>query len=1080
MKDYPRIYSLSTINIIHHQNFDYLFHPFRTDFSGDSGVGKSILTDLIQLVLVGSTVYESATESNGDRPFNHLVLESKDKGDFGYAFLNVEVEENSFLVVGTFIERNKNRSQAFIVKKGIGFQNYPFALLDQPMTIRDFEFEDKWLPIDELKTKLNTSDYFGFEKWQNFTEFHLHLKENNILPLDLSTGNNTLKYYAQILQAFSRKGIDVKNKMSLQDFLFGSDKRTVFVEEYDKAVKDLLEDNDLFQSNRNEISDIEKKRDKLQNLYELKTKKESLEKEYAIQNYVFINRELSAKEKELKTILEKYFQSKKEISYLNQQISDKIKYIEDSKEQWKTDLEIAEADFKIHEQKKDEISKIDDFKKDIGLQTVEELLAFHKNFHLKNDYRNRLEFLKDSLKKQNLEKEFEALDHTKSDSTIIKELQQSIAEIKNEIEEAEALKDFNDVHNKSSLAYWVINSTRKFDVLEESVIRHFNTLKTTVPIALNTNPKYLNNPDKLLESVKDLDSKTIKDGFWIELSGISHYVTKYKSPILNTLSKKEVVEYFKNSANEIVTKLQELKSKQVKFKALLKLIENLEDRNSYLKAWLQRETLSIDINVKDNEILKNWNYEKLDFSLEQNYSKKEHYLEEHKKYKKQVDELRTIKVLNDSLYSNLNKYAIIQPDNYTKIELLFEKSLPKNLNLNSELSVQNITESFYRDIDNSYQNAKEHLDSYESVNEINEAIKEKETELTVLKKDFEHHLKNLETKDVSVGDFKQTQNHYFLALGEFNAKFDSIVEDYIFNESEVIKSNKDFIKLSETILPKIFEGISFKDLDVMTLITERLKKINEQNRDLGENKLRRIREILQDVQDEVSKQINIVREINLFFDKENAKITGNHKAVLEKDTNTRISTKWITKFISDFTKPTGMFRTPGDFSDQMDALPSMKEKIEYSYQSFNDSAKPNVDYKTLLNPFSYYNLNYYITTQDGTLNSGSTGQTYSALALLCIAKLSLLDNGKVGKDNRGLRFMNIDETESIGSNFDMLSDIAKEYDYQIISMSINPLKLDEGKQYIYQLNRNLKYDQINHHPAGIFTKEDESKYSLEN
>ncbi|MDC3299462.1 hypothetical protein OAV05_02485, partial [Flavobacteriaceae bacterium] len=163
MKDYPRIYSLSTINIIHHQNFDYLFHPFRTDFSGDSGVGKSILTDLIQLILVGSTVYESATESNGDRPFNNLVLESKDKGDFGYAFINVEVEKNSFLVVGAFIERNKNRSQAFIIKKGIGFQNYPFTSLDQPMTIRDFEFKDKWLPIDELKTKLNTSDYFGFE-----------------------------------------------------------------------------------------------------------------------------------------------------------------------------------------------------------------------------------------------------------------------------------------------------------------------------------------------------------------------------------------------------------------------------------------------------------------------------------------------------------------------------------------------------------------------------------------------------------------------------------------------------------------------------------------------------------------------------------------------------------------------------------------------------------------------------------------------------------------------------------------------------------------------------------------------------
>ncbi len=590
----------------------------------------------------------------------------------------------------------------------------------------------------------------------------------------------------------------------------------------------------------------------------------------------------------------------------------------------------------------------------------------------------------------------------------------------------------------------------------------------------------MSSPDKVLESVKDLDSKIIEDGFWIELSGISHYITKCKKPILSRLSKKEVVKYFENSANEIAAELQELKSKQIKIEALLKLIEGLDERNSYLNAWLQREALSVDVNVKNNEVLKNWNYEKLDFSLEQNYSKKEHYLEEHKKYKKQVDKARTSKILNDTLYTNLKKYETVQIDNYTQIESLFENNLPNNLKINSELTIQNLVETFYGNVDNAYQNAKEYLDSYEIVNDINSAIKEKETDLTVLKNDFEHHLEDIETKNLIVGDFAQTQSSFFLVLGEFNAKFDSIVDDYIFNEGDIIKSNKDFIKLSETILPKIFEGISFKDADVMTLITERLKKINEQNRDLGENKLRRIREILQDVQDEVSKQINIVREINLFFDKENAKITGNHKAVLEKDTSTRISTKWITKFISDFTKPAGMFRTPGDFSDQMDALPSMKEKIEYSYQSFNDSAKPNVDYKTLLNPFSYYNLNYYITTQDGTLNSGSTGQTYSALALLCIAKLSLLDNGKVGKDNKGLRFMNIDETESIGSNFDMLSDIAKEYDYQIISMSINPLKLEEGKQYIYQLNRNLKYDQINHHPAGIFTKEDESKYSLEN
>ena len=36
MKKYPRIYSLSTIGIIHHQKNDYIFHPYCTDFIGDS------------------------------------------------------------------------------------------------------------------------------------------------------------------------------------------------------------------------------------------------------------------------------------------------------------------------------------------------------------------------------------------------------------------------------------------------------------------------------------------------------------------------------------------------------------------------------------------------------------------------------------------------------------------------------------------------------------------------------------------------------------------------------------------------------------------------------------------------------------------------------------------------------------------------------------------------------------------------------------------------------------------------------------------------------------------------------------
>ena len=66
MKNYPRIYSLSTLGLIHHYENDYLFHNMRTDFVGDSGSGKSIIADLLQLIFAGSEMFESATRKKGN------------------------------------------------------------------------------------------------------------------------------------------------------------------------------------------------------------------------------------------------------------------------------------------------------------------------------------------------------------------------------------------------------------------------------------------------------------------------------------------------------------------------------------------------------------------------------------------------------------------------------------------------------------------------------------------------------------------------------------------------------------------------------------------------------------------------------------------------------------------------------------------------------------------------------------------------------------------------------------------------------------------------------------------------------
>jgi DNA repair protein SbcC/Rad50 len=67
----------------------------------------------------------------------------------------------------------------------------------------------------------------------------------------------------------------------------------------------------------------------------------------------------------------------------------------------------------------------------------------------------------------------------------------------------------------------------------------------------------------------------------------------------------------------------------------------------------------------------------------------------------------------------------------------------------------------------------------------------------------------------------------------------------------------------------------------------------------------------------------------------------------------------------------------------------------------------------------------------------------------------------------------VDEAEGIGSNFDLLERIAKAKNYQLISISINPLDgFREGEQYLYILNGSKKRkERVN--TFAIFSNADE-------
>jgi hypothetical protein len=166
MKNYPRIYSLSTLGLIHHQEFDYNFHPFRTDFIGESGVGKSMIADLLQLIFVGSDAFESATKATGERKPSGMVLEEGGRGrsnSTGYAFLNIETGPQEYLVIGTCIETGNRNTHCFIIQAGFDYS--PVRPLNQALTYLDFLKNEEILPIDLLKEHISERGFFC-ESWQ--------------------------------------------------------------------------------------------------------------------------------------------------------------------------------------------------------------------------------------------------------------------------------------------------------------------------------------------------------------------------------------------------------------------------------------------------------------------------------------------------------------------------------------------------------------------------------------------------------------------------------------------------------------------------------------------------------------------------------------------------------------------------------------------------------------------------------------------------------------------------------------------------------------------------------------------------
>ncbi|MFC4634649.1 hypothetical protein ACFO3O_12060 [Dokdonia ponticola] len=927
------------------------------------------------------------------------------------------------------------------------------------------------MTLQEFDKYINTGNHLGCKIYHLFKDYHEALYLNNILPIDVFTNKSDLEDYAKILQAFARRGIDVKNDVNLQEFLHGKATGSRYYNQFQDAVKQMEDCITGHRKNHQEVQDIKEKNTLLKKLRDLKVIKDNAFVKYNNAKFYFNNHRLAQINEEIKQTVQNYFIAKasiKELKYLKiktlQECDTKLAKLiseEDKLKKEKDKLQVTVSFFSI----------VDEALKKLSLKTEKEVKESY-TLYKKNEVQiNRYIQLQKQLQLQSLENDFNTLDHNKTFKGVVDQLQEEIIKNEVQVKQYKDLIKFNDFENPKSMAYWVINKGENLNLKEESIIRHFFSIDTIKPEKIDANSTYLPKPNKILETLKNVIEEPEKRGFWITLSGLYVFIEEVEEPIFNTANIDELKKVFQSNNQDLKIKLEEKeKILQTNKKLHEFVLEYLTEPESDLKVWQNRNNLQQQTEHQKEVFIR---FEEFDFDNEiTKYPKKEEIIAVFEKVKKELKHVGKEVINYGSIKEQLSTFKIHK----IQEKILNLKAIAKEQKIVTEPTLDIIIDKdkFIIDFTTQHKTVVDNLDIKEGLEESIESKNTVETELDTHKLKYPYVVNvNLEKTLNKEEDYKEVYGAYEIANTNYWVELKGILISYGLNDKEEqLKGEQSFIQLAKMLFPsEIFKNVSFDETSILDEIEKYLEKIIDVNARINQNKLLAIKDILDDLKTEVGNQIEINKEIKKFFKEDYTKITGDNNASLKIQQSSTVSLNWVASYLKKLaTVDIGLFDYQESLNAKNEKLPSLEDKLLYAYQEFSKIPEPNMSARKLLNPFSYYNLDYSIVTKSGKRNSGSTGQTYTSIALLCIAKLSLKNGSSTNKEPiLGLRFMSIDEAEGIGSNFDMLSKIAKLFDYQIISLSISPNKLKRENQYIYRLTKIANEERANHHPSVIFS-----------
>ncbi|WP_341837912.1 hypothetical protein WJU16_08595 [Chitinophaga pollutisoli] len=1043
---YPRIYSLSTVGVLKHYVHDYLFHPTRTDFVGSNGVGKSIIADLLQMVFVyDKDLIKFGTDGvkKEERQISTLPYKTK----YAYCFLNIEVDTGKFITIGIQINSQKGkRIIPFVVTKqaDMNLKINELVLEKEGLIFaRDLlkekeSGEKEIVDIQELATFLYEKqglrlNFFGNNESAN--TYYKFLYDKNILPLNLSQDKN-LKAFAKVIQSFSKaKTLNLSGNQAsrnLKEFLFEESDEDIlsnFQKEQSELEKILRE----YESLNKDIQNLSNKQKRLISLRELeqshKAKFKSF-KEAELHNAYIELKQLQDREAEGKAAIATHQIELDELKTAIENLPAEEKVI-------KQGYEEADANFNMfnrYETLTTSIEKLGEDINELKMFILPEIAGSWNNEIQKidilsrynQDIKKEIAFAKPYLEK------YRTLENI---VRIRKEQLEILDELKSSLKKEKSVKEklLSLLWNKdeNGLLYWYIKNLPVLDNEQLQAVLYYATTPVSEVTTPDNSAQYVN-PDEL---IRDFKANSSSKGIWLKLGALHQFIQF--NPDAALLGDRANLE---QSVQQLMHKLNaEVSSINSKIEAL----EHITDGKPYDTSLFDH---SFDISLVESS-----NIEKLKSAVACILQIDEKISQLRSQKKREEEELLEIK--------NRFKVAYDEPE-VVKKELLKvrkEWSDKKDKFYEQKGARQTKLDS----LESKIQRDKRDLQTI-----IDNLIK-KQTEFNTLNsayyKDFQENVENFPSSTPK--DIEALGRNYNELWEEYKTAFIGISNSFEETSNEKNPAVQLAIKdqgFSFRVLEEALLGSKIRSTDD---IATALQEANQTRTTIANGIRDNMIKIFSKTTERYDKYDDQVKRINAFF--VDRKISGKFYFKLEFDGNKEIKIDYIKQMAYEVRNTA----TKGE-------LHFGQSIVDFIEDFFKKQAKikDKIPIDKLLNPKTYFELSAKLTDQFGTEVPGSTGETYSAIALLGIARLSAVQKEK----RNGLRFIILEELGSLdNTNFNTFPAIAEEFQYQIVTMAPHTFNIGLSDEwYAHHLIKGKEDDNINYCPSASYFKTKDSNEDL--